>query len=148
MRGSHAALIASVVLNVFLLGGLIGGAVWIYVHEPRPGGSLQSAVERLPQSDRTALQAALRTVRRDNRQIVLEGQQGRRDAAELLKQPTVDTVALSAALDRVRTADVALRAKLEQRIVEFATTSSAALRLLLAETLIAHLPTTVEKKSP
>lgn len=146
MAGSRLPLIVSVALNVFLLGCLAGGAVWVHMHTPLPGGSLQAAAEELPPAERDAFREALRTVRQENRQTILEGQQARRDAAELLKQPTVDAAALSAALERARTADVTVRAKVEQRIAEFAAASSPGVRLLLAEGLARHLPP--PKKSP
>jgi len=142
----RASLVVSAVLNVFLAGCLAGGGVWIYTHTPLPGGSLQASIEQLPPTERDAFREALRSVRQENRQTILEGQSARRDAADLLKQPTVDAAALSAALERARTADVTVRAKLEQRIAEFAAASSPGVRLLLAEGLVRHLPPA--KKSP
>jgi uncharacterized membrane protein len=147
VRGSRVVII-SLALNVFLIGSLVGGAIWIYVHTPQPGGSLQAAVEQLPQAQRDAFHQAMRAVRRDNHQTVLEGQQARREAGDLLKQPTLDVAALSAALERVRNADVALRTKLEQRIVEFAASSAAEVRQSLAEALVRRLPPLPAKKTP
>lgn len=140
MAGARVPLIVSVMFNVFLLGCLAGGAIWIHMHTPSPGGSLQAAIGQLPPTERDAFREALRAVRDENRQTILDGQQARRDAAELLKQPTVDVAALSAALERARTADVTVREKLEQRIAEFAAASSPGVRLLLAEGLVRHLP--------
>jgi uncharacterized membrane protein len=150
VTGSRVPLIIAVVLNVFLLGCLVGGAIWIYTSTPLPGGSLQVAIEQLPPTERDAFREALRVIRQDNRLIILDGQQARRDAAELLKQPTVDAAALSAALERARTSDVTMRTKVEQRIAEFAAASSPGVRLLLAETLVRHLPAppAPPKKSP
>lgn len=128
-------LTVSVVLNVFLLGTLVGGIVWLQVDKPRPG-FLQAASNQLPQPERDALRQALRSVRRDARQTRLEARQARLDAADLLRQPTLDKAELSAALERARTADVSIRTKLEQRIVEFAAASTPEIRRLLAEALL------------
>ncbi|MEW6437977.1 MAG: periplasmic heavy metal sensor [Pseudomonadota bacterium] len=136
MPGSRVPLAISIVLNVFLLGALIGGTVWLELSKPRPAGTLQAVIQQLPEPELSDLHHALRDVRRDLRQTMLEGRQARRDAADLLQQPKLDTVALLAALDRARTADIAIRTKLEQRIVEFAATSSPQIRQLLAEGLV------------
>ncbi|TIW85591.1 MAG: periplasmic heavy metal sensor, partial [Mesorhizobium sp.] len=63
------------------------------------------------------------------------GQQARREAADLLRQPVLDTAALSAALERARNADITLRTRLEQRITEFAAAGSAEARAVLADGL-------------
>jgi uncharacterized membrane protein len=146
--GSRVPLIVSVALNVFLLGGFVGGAVWFQMSKPVPGGSLQAVGEKLPQAELDAFHQALRSVRQHEHQAIVESQQARRDAADLLQQPTLDTAALTAALERARTADVTVRAKLEQRIVEFAAASSPGVRLLLAEGLVRHIPALPAKKSP
>jgi uncharacterized membrane protein len=138
--GPRVPLAISIVLNVFLLGALIGGTVWLELSKPHPAGTLQSAIQKLPEPELSDLRHALRDVRRDLRPTMIESRQARRDAADLLQQPKVDTVALLAALDRARTADIAIRTKLEQRIVEFAATSSPQIRQLLAEGLIRNFP--------
>jgi uncharacterized membrane protein len=138
--GPRVPLAISIVLNVFLLGALIGGTVWLELSKPHPAGTLQAAIQKLPEPELSDLRHALRDVRRDLRPTMIESRQARRDAADLLQQPKVDTVALLAALDRARTADIAIRTKLEQRIVEFAATSSPQIRQLLAEGLIRNFP--------
>lgn len=135
MTMSRNLVIASVVLNVFLAGALAGGAVWV-TSGKNQGYSLEAAGGRLPEQDRTVFRKALRDVRRESRQVILDGQQARREAADLLQQPALDTTALSAALERARNADVTIRMRLEQRIVEFAAASSAEERSVLAEGLI------------
>ncbi|TGS58313.1 periplasmic heavy metal sensor, partial [Mesorhizobium sp. M3A.F.Ca.ET.201.01.1.1] len=114
---------ASLVLNVFLIGAVAGGAGWL-IGRSNPGYSLESAGSRLPADDRKAFRQALREVRREARAIILDGQQARREAANLLQQPTLDTNALAAALERARNADATIRSRLEQRIIEFAASSS------------------------
>ncbi|RUW21822.1 MULTISPECIES: periplasmic heavy metal sensor [unclassified Mesorhizobium] len=126
---------ASLVLNVFLIGALAGGAGWL-IGKSNPGYSLEAAGGRLPAADRKAFRQALREVRRESRAVILDGQQARREAANLLQQPTLDANALAAALERARTADATIRSRLEQRIVEFAASSSPQDRKLLADALL------------
>ncbi|AEH84581.1 MULTISPECIES: periplasmic heavy metal sensor [Mesorhizobium] len=144
-------LIASVVLNVFLAGALAGGAVWIRSGKPAQGYSLEAAGGRLPDQERMLFRKALREVRRESRDIILDGQQARREAADLLRQPVLDTAALSAALERARNADITVRTRLEQRIIEFAAAGSADERSVLAEGLTRRAgqqPSATPKKSP
>ncbi|RWA77462.1 periplasmic heavy metal sensor [Mesorhizobium sp. M1C.F.Ca.ET.193.01.1.1] len=129
---------ASLVLNVFLIGAVAGGAGWL-IGRSNPGYSLESAGSRLPADDRKAFRQALREVRREARAIILDGQQARREAANLLQQPTLDTNALAAALERARNADATIRSRLEQRIIEFAASSSPQDRKLLADALLRHV---------
>ncbi|MBZ9701076.1 MULTISPECIES: periplasmic heavy metal sensor [unclassified Mesorhizobium] len=149
MSTGRKLLIASVALNVFLAGALAGGAVWLRSGKAGQGYSLEAAGGRLPDQERRIFRKALREVRRESRQVILDGQQARREAADLLRQPTLDTAALTAALERARNADVTMRMRLEQRIVEFAAASSAEDRAVLAEALTrrAALPP-APKKSP
>ncbi|WFP76358.1 periplasmic heavy metal sensor [Mesorhizobium sp. WSM4906] len=130
--------VASLVLNVFLIGAVASGAGWL-IGRSGVGYSLESAGGQLPANDRKAFRQALREVRRESRQIILDGQQARREAANLLQQPTLDTNALAAALERARNADATIRSRLEQRIVEFAASSSPEDRKLLADALLRHV---------
>jgi len=144
-------LIASVVLNVFLAGALAGGAAWIRSGKTGQSYSLEAAGGRLPDQQRMLFRKALREVRRESRQVILDGQQARREAADLLRQPVLDTAALSAALERARNADTTVRTRLEQRIIEFAAAASAEDRGVLAEGLTRRAeqqPSATPKKSP
>jgi uncharacterized membrane protein len=151
MSTGRNLVIASVVLNVFLAGALAGGAVWIRSGKSGQGYSLEAAGGRLPDQQRMLFRKALREVRRESRDIILDGQQARREAADLLRQPVLDTAALSAALERARNADITVRTRLEQRIIEFAAAGSADDRGVLAEGLARRSgtqPATAPKKSP
>ena len=151
MSTGRNLLIASVVLNVFLAGALAGGAVWIRSGKSGQGTSLEAAGGRLPDQQRMLFRKALREVRRESRDIILDGQQARREAADLLRQPVLDTVAVAAALERARNADITVRTRLEQRIIEFAAAGSADDRNVLAEGLARRSgtqPSTAPKKSP
>ncbi|MGV1756900.1 periplasmic heavy metal sensor [Rhizobium sp. P44RR-XXIV] len=135
-RSFRILVISLLVLNTFLIGALAGGGL-TWIRNSQPGAGLMPlGGEQLPSSQKKALRAALNEARRDERQTILEAQQAKIDAASLLGQPVLDTEALSAALARARNADVALRAKVEQRAVDFAATLSYDERRALAGSLI------------
>ncbi|MFC3327397.1 periplasmic heavy metal sensor [Mesorhizobium cantuariense] len=136
-RWVRGLVIASVVLNVFLAGAFVGGAVWL--RNAKTGVSLESAGRQLPDQDRKAFREALRQVRVQSRQIILDGQQARQQAADLLQQPVMDKAAVSAALERARNADVTVRTRLEQAIVDFAASTSPENRSVLAQALLRHM---------
>lgn len=148
-RWIRGLVIASVVLNVFLAGAFVGGAVWL--RNAKTGVSLESAGRQLPDQDRKAFREALRQVRVQSRQIILDGQQARQQAADLLQQPAMDEAAVSAALERARNADATVRTRLEQAIVDFAANTSLENRSVLAQALLRHVErraAVAPKKSP
>ncbi|MBN9222668.1 MAG: periplasmic heavy metal sensor [Mesorhizobium sp.] len=150
-RWVRGLVVASVVLNVFLAGALASGAVWLKHARTGAGYSLETAGGRLPEQDRKAFRQALRQVRMESRQLILDGQQARQEAADLLQQPVVDKAALAAALERARNADVTVRTRLEQAIVDFAANTSPENRSVLASALIRHVErraAAAPKKSP
>lgn len=135
-RSFRILVIGLLVLNTFLIGALAGGGLtWIRSSQAR-NVMMPLGGEQLPVTQRKALRAALNEARKDERQTILEAQQAKVDAASILGQPTLDTEALSAALARARNADAAVRAKVEQRAVDFAATLSYDERRALAETLV------------
>ncbi len=146
MAGSRILLIASIALNIFLAGAIAGGIAWFEAHRSAARAPLQALGQQLPAAERGAFYKTLREARHQVRQTILDGQQARRDAAALLRQPTLDAPALLAALERARLADAAVRAGLEQRIVEFAATSSPADRAILAEGLSRYIHAPAPKK--
>lgn len=136
-------LIGSLTLNVFLLGGIGGGALmWLRTDQaspstaspPSPRG-LRLVGASLSPEHRQPFRRALRETRRASAALVDESRAGRAEAARLLARPTVDQAAVNAALARARTADLALRARLEERAVAFAATLPQAERGALAEGL-------------
>ncbi|RWN35454.1 MAG: periplasmic heavy metal sensor [Mesorhizobium sp.] len=150
-RWIRGLVIASVVLNVFLAGAFAGGAVWLRNAKAGAGVSLESAGRQLPDQDRKAFREALRQVRVQSRQIILDGQQARQQAADLLQQPVMDKAAVSAALERARNADATVRTRLEQAIVDFAANTSPENRSVLAQALLRHMErraAVAPKKSP
>lgn len=150
-RWVRGLIVTSVVLNVFLAGAFVSGAVWLKNARAGAGYSLETAGGRLPEQDRKAFRQALRQVRMESRQIILDGQQARQEAADLLQQPVVDKAALAAALERARNADITVRTRLEQAIVDFAANTSPENRSVLASALMRHIErraAAAPKKSP
>ncbi len=126
----------SLLLNIFLVGGLAGGALWWRTMRPLIGaGSIRMAGSELSSSQRRAFRTALREERKTLRPTIVAGRQARLDAAALLRAPTLDQAALGGALARVRDADFLLRSKLEDRAIRFVATLPADERLRLAEGL-------------
>ena len=127
----------SILLNIFLVAAAIGGAAWIHARRPMiVAGSIRVAGAELPQDRRRAFRHALREVRREMQPMVIAGRQARQRAATLLRAPTLDPVALGAALARIRAADFALRARIEARAIDFAATLPSADRAKLAAGLL------------
>ncbi|PZU07210.1 periplasmic heavy metal sensor [Sphingomonas sp.] len=118
-RGIRILLIGSLILNVFLVGA-IGGGVWRWTHGygNRIGWRTQVA-DVLPPEQRRQFRAAMRQTALGARGLVIEGRQARAEAARLYVRPDFDAAAISTQLDRARAADVALRERLERRVVEF-----------------------------
>ncbi|MDR3496738.1 MAG: periplasmic heavy metal sensor [Ancalomicrobiaceae bacterium] len=135
-RGFRWLVVSLLVLNVFLLGALLGGGVTWITSSAKPLARLPLAGELLPQKDRVELTKALAETRRAARDTVLEGRQAQIDAASLLGQPTLDPSALSTALERARNAELAVRAAVEQRAVEVAASLPLDARRRLAEGLL------------
>jgi uncharacterized membrane protein len=130
------ALALSIVLNLFLAGALVAGYVSL-----RTGGrminagSLRIAGAELPVAARKPFRVALREARQSMRAKIMESRTAKAEAASLLRQPVVDQVAVAAALDRARGADMEVRAAVERRAVLFAATLSPADRETLADAM-------------
>ncbi len=124
----------SILLNIFLLGAAIGGAVWVRARHPMIGaGSIRVAGSDLPRDERRAFRRALRDARLEMRPTAMAGRQARDDAATLLNAPTLDQAKLGNALSRIRAADIAIRAHVEARAISFAATLPPADRAKLAQ---------------
>lgn len=126
----------SILLNIFLVSAVIGGAAWIQARRPAATGSIRVAGAQLPPAQRRVFHEAMRDARREMQPSLAEGRQAREDAATLLRAPTLDPVALTAALARVRAADIAVRSHVEERAVAIAATLSPADRKTLAEGIV------------
>lgn len=133
-------LTASLVLNLFLIGGVAGGLYqWLSHPKPMVGPVVQHGLRqvmvRLPEQRRHELRRLLRETRDESQPLIVAGRQARQDAMRQLRAPALDRDALVADLGRARDADLALRARVETSLADFATTLPADEREQLANAL-------------
>jgi uncharacterized membrane protein len=130
----------SLVLNVFLLGAIAGGAYWLSgpfaqkrteaAQQQQQRGIRFAAADLSPERQRQ-LREALRKTRRESVPLIRDARDGRIDLAHILAAPDFDRQALDAALARTRAADVAVRARIEGTVADFASTLTPDERLKL-----------------
>jgi uncharacterized membrane protein len=137
-------LIVSVVLNIFLLGAIAGGTYrWMAKQKAdviAQQRGLRFAAAELPEARRDQLRDALRQTRRDSLPLIVGAHSGRLDVVQALAAPQFDRAALDAALARTREADVAVRARVEGTVADFASTLTPDERLKLVDALERHGP--------
>jgi uncharacterized membrane protein len=140
-RSWKILLAGSFVLNVFLLGGIAGGAYqWFATHgnvakAPQARTALRFATDGLPPERQKQFVEALKEARHDGKDYARQGREGRREVLALLAAPQFDRTALDAALQHTRDADLALRAEVEASVADFATTLTPEERVKFAEGL-------------
>lgn len=138
-RSRNILLVASLALNVFIAGGVIGGGyIWhtfgySWTKENRRG--VRFAAEYLTPEQQRALRQNLAAARKDNIPLADAGRASRAEIARLLAQDVIDPAAVNAELTRAREADFALRTRIEQTIVAFAESLSPEDRKTLVEGL-------------
>lgn len=113
----------SIALNIFLLGSIGGAAFW-FARDERMimAGSLRIAGSELPANERRQFRMRLKAARRSMGDRLAEAREARGQAAALLRQPTVDIAAVTAALEKARTAELAIRSVIEARALDFVAT--------------------------
>ena len=141
-RSWKVVLAASLVLNVFLLGAIAGGAYqWFAAHGATAVAgaaqqhALRFAAAPLSAERQKAFVDALKKARREGRDFAREGREGRREVLRLLAAPQFDRAALDAALARTREADSHLRAEVEGSVADFAASLSPEERAEFADSL-------------
>ncbi|MDR5762015.1 periplasmic heavy metal sensor [Caballeronia sp. LZ035] len=119
----------SIVLNVFLLGSLVGGAYYLsgplvqqVCKVAAPPRGMGFAAADLSPERKKQLRQALRQMRLANQPLIRESREGRIEIAHLLAAQTFDRQALDDALARTRQADVAMRGLTEDTVAKFAST--------------------------
>ncbi|WP_455827010.1 periplasmic heavy metal sensor [Pseudomonas graminis] len=128
VRSLKPWLLASVLLNVFLIGGVGGGLYhWIATSaKPEQGvvnqHGLRQAMVKLPPERRKELRQLLRHNRADSQPLIMAGREARLGVIKQLEAPTLDREALVAELAKAREADVALRALVDSTLAQFAGT--------------------------
>ena len=133
-------LIASIVLNVFVVGAVAGGAVrwWLAersVAAAEPARGLRHAADDLPAEQRRSYLLGLRTARRAVAEPLQAAREGRQEVLRLMREPHFEADALAQTLARTRAADMAARERYEAAVVDFAATLSLPERQKLADGL-------------
>ena len=124
----------SLVLNVFLIGSIAGGAYRLFAHQQAVAAQqrgIRFAAADLSAERQRQLREALRKTRRESLPLARAARDGRIDLAHLLAAQEFDRKALDDALARTREADVAVRARVEGTVADFAATLTPEERLKL-----------------
>lgn len=133
-------LLVSVLLNVFLIGG-VGGGLYHWMSGVRPAEAmvsphgLRQAMVKLPPERRRELRQLLRHNRADSQPLVMAGREARLGVIRQLEAPTLDRDVLVAELAKAREADAALRALVDTTLAQFASTLPREERQQLVEAL-------------
>ncbi|RDU95998.1 periplasmic heavy metal sensor [Trinickia dinghuensis] len=147
-RAIKALCVGSIVLNVFLVGAIVGGTYrWFTAERGLPaavktkGGAPQAlrfaAQDLSPERQRQFLDA-LKQARRDGRPLAQQAREGRRDVLRLVGAPQFDRQSLDDALASTRDADRALRERVETAVADFVATLTPAERATFAQSLRLH----------
>jgi len=133
-------LVASLVLNVFIVGAVAGGAArWWFaersVAAAEPPRGLRHAADDLPAEQRRSFLIALRNARRAVAEPLQAAREGRQEVLRLLREPRFEADAVAQTLAKTRAADMAARERFEAAVVDFATTLSPPEREKLADGL-------------
>ncbi len=142
-RGLIIALVASVALNLFLAGLIVGGAVVARrVAEMRPPAlanqnrtPLWRAGDELPLPKRRAFRQMFRQAGLDTRDAIRESRTIRREAIAAMDGPDYDAVVATRGMNQARALDTQARSQVEARILEFAATLTPEERKVLAQGL-------------
>ncbi|EZI28229.1 periplasmic heavy metal sensor [Pseudomonas extremaustralis] len=133
-------LFVSVVLNVFLLGG-VGGGLYHWMASAKPvevavnQHGLRQAMVKLPVERRRELRQLLRHNRDDSQPLIMAGREARLGVIKQLEAPTLDRDVLVAELAKAREADMALRGLVDSTLAQFASTLPVDERQKLVEAL-------------
>lgn len=133
-------LFVSVLLNVFLIGG-VGGGLYHWMANARPAEAvvnqhgLRQAMVKLPPERRRELRQLLRHNRDDSQPLIMAGREARLGVIKQLEAPSLDREALVAELAKAREADMALRALVDSTLAQFANTLPQDERQKLVEAL-------------
>jgi uncharacterized membrane protein len=129
----------SLVLNVFVVGAFVG-VFFVHGFGVSPMGAqranpLMDAASRLGPADRDAFRALMQDEVQREGPTALDARLARRQAAELMRQPTFDRAAAAAALDRARADDDQVRRAVESAMLDFAARLNQIDRTTLADGL-------------
>lgn len=137
-----ALLAVSLLFNVFLIGGAVGGFYqWHSQAKPAlvlPQHGVRQVMLQLPPAKRHQLRQLLRQTRDDNQALIIDSRQARLDVVRQLQAPNLDRAALDSNLNKAREADIVLRAKVDANLADFAASLTPQERQTLAESLYAR----------
>ncbi|PRA33058.1 periplasmic heavy metal sensor [Pseudomonas poae] len=140
VRSLKPWLLVSVLLNVFLIGGVAGGLYhWLASATPVEvvvnQHGLRQAMFKLPPERRMELRQLLRHNRADSQPLIMAGREARMGVIKQLEAPTLDRELLVNELAKAREADAALRALVDATLAQFASTLPQGERQKLVEAL-------------
>lgn len=140
VRSLKPWLFVSVLLNVFLIGG-VGGGLYHWMASAKPAQvlvnqhGLRQAMIKLPPERRRELRQLLRQNSADSQPLIMAGREARLGVIKQLEAPTLDHEVLVAELAKAREADAALRALVDGTLAQFAGTLPQDERQKLVEAL-------------
>ncbi|OCW24210.1 MULTISPECIES: periplasmic heavy metal sensor [Pseudomonas] len=140
VRSLKPWLFVSVLLNVFLIGG-VGGGLYHWMASAKPAQvlvnqhGLRQAMINLPPERRRELRQLLRRNSADSQPLIMAGREARMGVIKQLEAPTLDHEVLVAELAKAREADAALRALVDGTLAQFAGTLPQDERQKLVEAL-------------
>ncbi|MEX3954803.1 periplasmic heavy metal sensor [Trinickia sp. EG282A] len=143
-RGWKLAIIGSLALNVFLMGGIAGAAYqWFTTRHASAAAvaaradphALRFAAADLSPERRKQFADALREARRAGRPFAEAARAGRREVLHAIGAQPFDRAALDAALARTRDADLAVRTRVETGVADFVATLTPDERATFAQSL-------------
>lgn len=143
-EGSRTIVLAmSLALNVFIAGAAVGGAYMWHAARPlrsgmSPPAGLGVAANALPADERKTFRQMLGQARKEAVSDVAAARSGRLKLAELMVAEPLNRQAIDAQLAAIRQSDMALRARLEKTVVDFAETLTPAERRSFVEGLRGH----------
>jgi uncharacterized membrane protein len=133
----------SLAVNVFLVGAAVGGAYMWHASGPLragiPGrGGLGVAAQTLPAEERKTFRRLLTQARKEAASNIAAARAGRLELAQLMVADPLNRQAVDAQLSAIRQSDMALRARLEKAVVDFAESLTAAERKSFVDGLRGH----------
>jgi uncharacterized membrane protein len=139
------ALIASVILNVFLIGGGVGVLITGARIAPpaavkKPPPNIWIAAGALLPADRLRFRAMLRDHARAVQPELKAVRAARQEAAALIAEPTLDAKAISDALERARAGETAARSEFDQGFIGYLATMPQNERAALADAMVRAAP--------
>ncbi len=138
-RALKILLTLSLAFNVFIIGAVAGASYMWYANEraklTAAQRGLRFAAENLSPEQRTAFLEKLAEARRAAKPEIDAARESRETLARLLLQTPFDAATINAELTKIRNADITLRTRLEEAVVNFAAALSPADRQKLVEGL-------------